>query len=85
MSSTQIFVRAQTQEIHFPPSKAGKLKKRVSLAGPSQLGDTPVVTTVSFAPPIIGFTNPITKEDDFGPLMAEKFVHKRVLSKRKHW
>lgn len=82
--STQIFVKAQAQEIHFPPSKAGKLKKRGSLMGPaSQLADPPVVTTVSFTPPIIGYNNGVARDDDFGPAMTEKLVHKRVLSKRK--
>jgi len=78
--SSQAFIKAQAREIHFASSKAGKLKKRMSLMGPaSQLNDTPVVTTVSFAP---GFSKSVAKEEDLEPMVMDK-VHKRVLSKRK--
>lgn len=84
MPSAQIFVKTQAQEIHFAPSKAGKLKKRVSLMGTaSQVDHPPVVTTVSFAPPIIGFDNSVAQEDGLRHMVTEKLVHKRVLSKRK--
>jgi len=76
MPSAQIFVKAQAQEIHLAPSGVGKLKKRLSLIGTSHY--PPVVTTVSFAPPIIGF-NPVSQEDEF----RNKLAHKRVLSKRR--
>jgi len=77
MPSAQIFVKAQAQEIHLAPSGVGKLKKRLSLIG-SASHHPPVVTTVSFAPPIIGF-NSLSQDDEF----RNQLAHKRVLSKRR--
>jgi hypothetical protein len=77
MPSAQIFVKAQAQEIRLAPSKVGKLKKSLSLIDPAS-HHPPVVTTVSFGPPIIGF-NSVAQEDDF----PHKPARKRVLSKRR--
>jgi len=56
-----------------------KLKKRVSLITPSSDSTPPIITTVSFAPPVIGFQphEKVTRHSK-----SEK-VPKRVLSKRR--
>jgi hypothetical protein len=56
-----------------------KLKKRVSIIAPPSDSTPPIITTVSFAPPVIGFQ---TNEKMMMHSKSEK-VPKRVLSKRR--
>jgi hypothetical protein len=43
---------------------------------------SPVITTVSFAPPIIDFENSVANDDDLQRVVMNKLGPKRVLSKR---
>lgn len=78
----QAMVKTQAKEIPFGGSRVSKLKKRVSLitATPMSTPSAPIVTTVSFAPPVIEFEN---SENKFHRVMTEKFMPRRVLSKHK--
>ena len=75
-------VRAQEIQI----AKSSKLRKRVSTIGtPSSGGNTPsapVITTVSFAPPVIATGHTFADHKPIGLTKSEK-VPKRVLSKRR--
>jgi len=81
MPPVQAIVKAQEIQL----GKGGKLKKRASMLSSipsSKSPSPPVFTTVSFAPPIIGFNHSIADEKIIARSKTEKIVSKR-LSKRR--
>lgn len=79
MPPVQAVVKAQDIQI---TAKGGKLRKRVSMiSNPSNAPSAPIVTTVSFAPPIIGFDRSYNNQKMLGRSKTE-MVPKR-LSKRR--
>ncbi|KAF8167716.1 hypothetical protein B0H34DRAFT_803851 [Crassisporium funariophilum] len=74
----------QTRAQDVRVAAGGKLRKRMSLMHtPSPEGPSPpVITTVSFAPPIIGFHHSAANEKVISRSQTEK-IPKRLLSKRR--
>ncbi|KAF5312356.1 hypothetical protein D9619_002904 [Psilocybe cf. subviscida] len=80
---TAVFVPVapKAQDVAVPSSR--KLKKRTSvLPPPAHPTATIVSTTVSFAPPVVGFANSPEVEKNISRMKNEK-VPKRVLSKKR--
>ncbi|KAJ3505469.1 hypothetical protein NLJ89_g7397 [Agrocybe chaxingu] len=79
----------KAQEI--PMAASRKLKKRASMINPPKpepsappaVPTPPVVATVSFAPPIIGFDRSISREKILARSQTEKIPSKKLLSKRR--
>ncbi|CAA7268004.1 unnamed protein product [Cyclocybe aegerita] len=75
----------------IPMAASRKLKKRASminppkpeLSAPPAVPTPPVVATVSFAPPIIGFDRSIPREKILARSQTEKIPSKKLLSKRR--
>ncbi|PPQ67192.1 hypothetical protein CVT25_005793 [Psilocybe cyanescens] len=82
----QLFAPVQSNSIR--PAKlipSSKLRKKLSTKitpAPATIPPPPIVTTVSFAPPVIGHGQSSASEKLFGRSKAEK-IPKRVLSKRR--
>jgi hypothetical protein len=73
----------KAEEVSFASAKVAKLKKRVSMmSSASPPSAPPVITTVSFAPPIIDFKNSVANDNDLQRVVMNKLGPKRVLSKR---
>lgn len=84
MRPSNTVVKAQAEEIPFASDKVAKLKKRVSMITPaSPPSAPPIITTVSFAPPIIDFKNSVANDNGLQRVMMNKLGPRRVLSKRK--
>ncbi|KAF8973592.1 hypothetical protein BDZ97DRAFT_378710 [Flammula alnicola] len=81
-----ILATQQAQEIHIATSR--KLKKRMSMVTPSSVANippAPIISTVSFAPPVIGYGHHPSDEKGLSRAKTEKIekIPKRVLSKRR--
>lgn len=79
----QTMVKAQAKEIQFATSRVSKLKKRVSLMTTTPMSNrpsAPILTTVSFAPPVIEFESSVATDNKFHRMMT---MPKNVLSKHR--
>lgn len=83
MGPTNTVVKVQTGGIQFSSAKVAKLKKRVSMITPTSPSSPPIITTVSFVPPIIDFNGPVANANGLQHAMMNNLAHKRVLSKRR--